>query len=260
MTIRTRITLLAALLLAIFLPATAVADEGEVLSSTSEQDISVQAKDGVILNALLVRGKETTRPLVVLLHALGRDRDGLLPLADGLASAGFSALAVDLRGHGSSALTTDQMIFSFKTVKPSKLHLAVSDLELMLAQLARESGVDTSQVILAGVGQGALVAAEFAARKPSVKALVVIDPPQDYAGFRIERDLGYLGARPACFVCSAMESSRERALTLAAYGLGEREIYQMDRYDTHDRLLGHGSDAIGEIVTWLVSHFDQRTR
>ncbi len=42
------------------------------------------------------------RPTILLLHGLASDRRELEPLAEAIAQAGMSALAIDLRGHGES--------------------------------------------------------------------------------------------------------------------------------------------------------------
>ena len=54
-----------------------------------EQEIRVDSADEIHLSGLLISREDTPAhlPLVVLFHALGRDRDGLIPLADAIAKA-----------------------------------------------------------------------------------------------------------------------------------------------------------------------------
>ena len=239
----------------------ATATEPPPLLDVADRELMITSKEGVEVKALLSTIDERTdRPLVVLLHAMGRDRDGLAPLAMRLAAEGFPALAVDMRGHGSSRHAGPMKLYSFKVVPPTDLHYVVDDLKLLIAEVESQGLARTDRLVLAGVGQGALVAAEAASRDPAVGALVIIDPPHDYAGFELSRDLSYLGERPALMICSAMPSSEERALLLSEYGHGERSIHRLETYDTHDRLLAPETGAVEEITRWLSQNFPSSAR
>ncbi len=232
------------------------AQESGNAAQIREDEIIVDSAEGIHLHALLIRPTVATgKPTAVLLHALGRDRDALLPLADALVAAGYPALAIDLRGHGSSSRVGKFQRYSFKVAPPTDLHKAVDDLQRVINKAHEATRLDIAQLIIVGVGQGALVAAEASARKPAFKAMVIVDPPHNYAGFHLEQELGYFGGRPVLFICSAMASSYDRALVLRDFGYGEREIRRLESYDTQDHLLAAGTNGIEEITTWLEGHF-----
>jgi alpha-beta hydrolase superfamily lysophospholipase len=67
--------------------------------TTTADALEVQMPDGVILRGLQWRGGEDA---VVLLHDVGQDLDSWAPISSAVAAAGFTVMAIDLRGHGAS--------------------------------------------------------------------------------------------------------------------------------------------------------------
>jgi pimeloyl-ACP methyl ester carboxylesterase len=63
------------------------------------EPVQATSADGLTLRGELVRGDETW---VVLVHDVGEDIDVWKPLRSGLNRRGWTALALDLRGHGGS--------------------------------------------------------------------------------------------------------------------------------------------------------------
>ena len=61
--------------------------------------LEILMPDGVILRGLRWRGAEDA---VVLLHDVGQDLDSWGPISAAVAAAGFTLMAIDLRGHGAS--------------------------------------------------------------------------------------------------------------------------------------------------------------
>jgi alpha/beta superfamily hydrolase len=61
--------------------------------------LEIAMLDGAILRGVLWRGGDDA---VVLVHDAGYDLDSWRPMAAAVAAAGFTAMAIDLRGHGAS--------------------------------------------------------------------------------------------------------------------------------------------------------------
>lgn len=101
--------------------------------------VEATAPDDVALRGEIVAGDETW---VVLVHDRGEDIDVWQPLRPALASAGWTVLAFDLRGHGGSD----------GTWSPERAEL---DVHVPLV-LARSHGA--RHVALMGAGEGALLA------------------------------------------------------------------------------------------------------
>lgn len=227
---------------------------------TREESISVESADHVRLEGVLLLPDPPPAaerppkgwPLAVLIHSVNRSRDSLLALADSLAAQGFACLRMDLRGHGTSVrYKGSSALYSFMVRPPKELRLAVDDQQLELDALRNRRDLDLDRVALVGVGQGALIAAEAAARTPSVRALVLVDTLRPTSGFEPDRDLGLFGSRPALIVASAYPQSRAIAEQLAGFGEGERRLLESDAFETVDRLLPEGAPALAEIGQWL---------
>ena len=65
-------------------------------------DVSIPARDGVILSAWIIRAQNRNRNAVILLHGLGDNRLGMIGYAELLLGHGFSVLMPDARAHGAS--------------------------------------------------------------------------------------------------------------------------------------------------------------
>jgi dienelactone hydrolase len=63
------------------------------------EPIEIPMPDNTILRGVRWPGGDDA---VVLVHDAGQDLDAWRPLTDALAASGFSAIAIDLRGHGAS--------------------------------------------------------------------------------------------------------------------------------------------------------------
>ncbi|HJO79730.1 MAG: alpha/beta hydrolase [Acidimicrobiales bacterium] len=115
--------------------------------------------DGLSINAAtgaVPVERDSTDPLVVLLHGAGMDRSVWSQQTRFLAHHGYRALAVDLPGHGDSE---------------GPALKSVSDLATWVASLAAELG---GPLHLVGHSMGSLMALEAAARQPASVASIVL--------------------------------------------------------------------------------------
>lgn len=226
------------------------------LGATRDRDLKIEGSGGVLLKGILALptlpappGK--TWPVVVLMHHYGRNRDSLVPLVDALAEAGIGSVLMDMRGHGESRFTTDSKLFVFPVVGYHELRGGALDLEKTLEEVLKDPEVDKTRVAMAGVGIGALMVAETAARQPVVRALALVDPADPVAGYRPDRDLGLFGDRPVLLIPSGFPQSRSRAALLAEYGSGPREVASIDTLEVYDHLLQPGFPATARLLEWL---------
>lgn len=137
------------------------------------QAVEFPARDGVRIGALWVptvapAGSElaqTRRPTVVLLHGYGQTRDSLLPQAELVVNAGFNALIVDFRGHGTSA----GEVAALGT-------LDANDVLGAMDYLNTRSDVDNSRIGLQGVSMGAAAGVIAAAQDLRVRGVIAEEP------------------------------------------------------------------------------------
>lgn len=225
---------------------------------TLEREIQFNADDGVIVSGTLMLPRSADAqapaqrfPVVVLLHPVILDRDAMGELAYQLVREGVGAVLLDVRGHGKSRQMADgRHLYAFPLIPWSDFHKTLGDLRRLIEVLGKDTGVDMRRIGVAGAGEGALMAAETAARIPDFRLLVMIDPTEPAAGFDPSRDLSTLGARPALLVASAFAPSREKINALAEYGSGERRLVLDDAYAKTSRLLTPGAKATVETARW----------
>lgn len=250
------------LVLAALLP-TALAAPGASYAETREIDIEFASADNITLRGVLVLPDAAPPasgrwPVAILMHAMNRSREAVLPIADALAREGIASAVLDQRGHGQSRQRIPRGIYSFLVVSPSEWHNAVDDQQRLLAWLAARPDVDVSRVVLLGVGQAALVAAEAGPAMPQVKALVIVDPTEPAFGFKPARDFGLFGSRPVLFVATAFPQSLDLVTSYAEYGSGERTVIQSEIFDRMDRALPAHSDALARVITWIAARYGIR--
>ena len=137
------------------------------------QAVEFPARDGVRIGALWAptvppAGSETSqtrRPTVILLHGYGETRDALLPQAELIVNAGFNALIVDFRGHGTSA----GEVAALGTLDANDVLGAVD-------YLMTRPDVDTSRIGVQGISMGAAAGVIAAAQDLRVRAVIAEEP------------------------------------------------------------------------------------
>lgn len=136
-------------------------------------------------------------PLAVLLHGGGQTRHAWGGTGSALASAGWRALAVDLRGHGESDWAENG-------------HYSVDTMADDIADLiAQHDG----PAVLIGASLGGLVSLTLAARQPDrCRALVLVDVTPRLEPTGAARIVGFMTSRPDGFA-----NLDEAADAVAAY-------------------------------------------
>jgi pimeloyl-ACP methyl ester carboxylesterase len=135
--------------------------------------------------------------IVVLLHGGGQTRHSWGRTAERLASSGWTAVALDLRGHGDSEWAPDQ---DYETAA------FVGDLLAYLEPL-------NEPAVLVGASLGGITSLIVAGEHPElVRALVLVDVVVQLEAAGVDRIEAFLNARPDGF-----ESLEEVAAAIAAY-------------------------------------------
>jgi alpha-beta hydrolase superfamily lysophospholipase len=201
--------------------------------------VSFRADDGRPINGLLVEASQRPASAVVLVPMLGRSKDDWQPLADRLAGAGITALAIDLPGLGFPG--------DAKT-----LHAWHTDVIAAVGYLSGRSEVRASSIGVAGASLGANLAAVAAAADPRVRSMALISPSLDYRGVRIEGALRQYGPRPALFLSSTRDPYGARsARELARNAPGVRELQWSDTVAHGTVLLSRDPDTAAALVEWF---------
>ena len=167
------------------------------------EEVSLNAKDGVIVHATYYPGpeKKTTVPLI-LIHDWSSNRTELHSLAVYLQKElGHTVIVPDLRGHGTSIrqMGTDRPIDPDRMNAP-ELKTMFRDIEATktyLLQRHNEGKLNIEQLGVLGVGFGATLAIDWAVRDwnarstptfkngQDVKALILVSPRQSFKGLNV---------------------------------------------------------------------------
>lgn len=208
-------------------------------ANAAGRSVAFRAADGRTVNALLVEASQRPAPAVVLVPMLGRTKDDWQQVADRLADANITALAIDLPGLG---LPGDA----------ESLAGWHGDIVAAVGYLSSRPEVRASSIGVAGASLGANLAALAAAADSRVRSLALVSPSLDYRGVRIEAAMKRYGGRPALLLSStrdpyAARSSRE----LARDAPGIRELRWSEAPAHGTPLLSRDPDLSIALVDWF---------
>ena len=144
-------------------PVTAPAEVLSRQTGASWETVQVTAADGVVLDGWLFTPRHANGAAVIALHGVGDTRLGMMAHAGFLVRAGYTVLAPDCRGHGSSG--GDVISYGIREA---------DDVHRWADLLLRRPGIRR----LYGIGQsmGASILLESLPREPRFRALVADCP------------------------------------------------------------------------------------
>lgn len=202
------------------------------------QPVQLRASDGIALAATYYEAGGGQAPAVVLVHMFTRSKDDWRPFAERLQSAGLTALALDLRGHGGSG----------GAAAPSPA--MALDVQAAVSFLAARQGVRGIAVVGASLGASAALLA--AAESPLVRGTVLLSPASDYRGVRLEAALRKYGNRPLLLVTSSEDPyalRTVRGMVTAATTAREQRVSPVAAHGS--QLLDRDPDVATALVDWL---------
>lgn len=203
------------------------------------RDITFKADDGRTINGYLVEAATRPSPAVVLVPMLASPRDEWHAVAQRLADANITALAIDLPGQ----------------LMPAEADAAAGwsrDVRAAVAYLASRADIRTEAIGVGGASFGATLAALAAANDPRVRAVALVSPSLDYRGVRIEGAMRQLGERPALLLASLKDPYAARSVKeLAQGGPGPRETRWSETPAHGTVLLSRDPDLVRSLVEWF---------
>jgi pimeloyl-ACP methyl ester carboxylesterase len=159
--------------------------------------------------------------------------------ARSLQAAGFSSLAIDLRGHGETGGDEDWA-------------LAAEDVALAYAWLAGHDGISADRVGIVGASIGANLALVVAAGDPSVRSIALLSPGLDYFRVRIDGLIEQYGDRPSLLIASEEDQySADTVRTLAALAPGEAEPLLVLNAGHGTAMFDRQADLAGRLLDFL---------
>ncbi len=203
---RTLIRGLASSLVFLTLSSASAADEIPRLGKT----VSWTTEDGVDLVGQYQPAKSSGRPVWILLHGLGSNKQEWLGFARSLSDIGDGFLMYDARGHGESVRGAEDQPLDyreFRTKGPgSPWDRMVGDLDSAVRLLRSRFSVPARRIAVGGASLGANVALVYASQHPEVPAVILLSPGLDYAGVQTEDAFRQYGSRPIFLAASPRDT------------------------------------------------------
>ncbi len=168
---------------------------------------------------------------------LGRSKEDWQSVAQRLAEANISSLAIDLPG---ASLPGDAaaLVAWHTDVRAAVEHLS--------------GRPDVRVVGVAGASLGANLAVLAAAADPRVRSLALVSPSLDYRGVRIEAPMRQYGGRPALLIASLRDPLAARTVReLTKEAPGPREARWADTMAHGATLLAREPDLVRALVDWF---------
>jgi pyridoxine 5-phosphate synthase len=203
--------------------------------------IAFPSAGGAMIAGELYESSSRPAPGVVLVHMLSRSRGDWGGLPDRMRDAGITALAIDLRGHGQSSGSAQD------------LQLMIQDVKAAASWLASRPNVRGDQLAIVGASLGASLALLAAVDLPQVRAIGLLSPSLDYRGLRTDTGLiKRLGARSIWLAASDQDPLALRTLRdIAAQPSGPREQHVSTTLAHGTVLLDKDNDIGRMLVDWL---------
>jgi pimeloyl-ACP methyl ester carboxylesterase len=205
------------------------------------QEIELEASDGLVLKGDFYPQEEASVG-VLLLHMNGSNRSGWTNFIPKLQEAGYSVLAVDMRGFGATRGSTDWT-------------LAQEDVQVWLDWLKSQENI--TGIALVGGSIGANVALIGCANDEDCLTVIALSPGQDYMRVVPSAAVTQLETRPILFVASYGDNYSAYSVTaLASMASGE---YSLRMYTGGQHGTGYfiGRDAdrkMNTLIEWLDEH------
>jgi pimeloyl-ACP methyl ester carboxylesterase len=199
----------------------------------------VARSDGLRMQGTLYSAAEEPAPAVLMLPQLGGRKEDWLPLVTPLQEAGYTVLAMDLRGQGTTGGRADWTA-------------AIEDVADMLAALRAIPGVDAGRVGVIGASIGANLGLVGCAADPLCSAAVLLSPGLDYQGVLTEGAAVQMDERPLLIIASQGDAySADSGQRLDALAPGPHELMITEGTAHGTRLLVAPDSLPGTILAWL---------
>ena len=209
------------------------------------KQIKFGGANGFELVGTLWKNDSSTKPALILVHQLGRDRHSFDAFAAFAFKNGFTVLSFDLRGHGESRPGN----VSYLNFSPSDWQLVAKDIQ------AARNELNAEKVLVVGASIGANAALNYSVGEASCAGMVALSPGLDYRGLT---------------TAAAAQSTKCPMLIVASkedqYAAQSSQTLFSSASILYKKLLliedaGHGTDMYGrraalqqEVLDWLDAH------
>ena len=142
-----------------------------------KEEINLQTEDN--LNIVINFYDAGSEKAVILLHMLGRSKEDWSDFANSLVKNGYSALAIDFRGHGKS----DGDVNKSTEEDFNKMILDVKEAKNFLMSNGKKN------IAIIGASIGANTALNYAVTDTEIKDIILLSPGLNYKGIKTDETI-----------------------------------------------------------------------
>ena len=212
--------------------------------------VSFTTEDGVTIVGDLYRG-DPKGPAALLLHMMPATKESWAAFGESLSNVGWTALAIDLRGHGESRVAGDRRL-DHKEFTNGEHQAKMKDVDAAARWLEKTHGVKTTRLALVGASIGANLAIAYAASHPDVPAVVALSPGLNYRGVSTPEQVKALGPRQKLLLAASAEDEYSFATIKELQKLKKGALVrEFDGIGHGTAMLDHAPPLVAETVAWL---------
>lgn len=215
---------------------------------------------GTIYTPIMPHGKKA--PIVILLHAIGSNKNDWKGLPDLICAKGYACLAIDQRGHGQSIYTAKLKQRSWMYFTNSDYAKYPQDIVCAVDALkaTQSKTIDTNRIILVGNNIGAnaavIAAAKLNKKAPVVKSLVLISPRLTIKTLFIPIEMVNFGAHPVLiFDNKNVKLGVQNAMEIKKYAQGNCVVKLLNANGMGASLYRSTPSIKTDTLNWIVQIF-----
>ncbi len=206
------------------------------------EKVEFKTEDGFTIKGNLLRGNEKA---VVMLHQLNLNKASYSSFARKLNDANFTALAIDLRGHGES-LDQNGVKKTWQSFSDNDFRNMAKDVKAA-EKFLKQEGFSVYGVV--GASIGANTAANYAAENQGVKKIILLSPGLDFRGIQPEKNAENIKAK-ALIVASGEDSYSFGSGKSLAAKIPDAEFKGL-RNSGHGTNMFAGTFLENDLIEWL---------
>ena len=165
---------------------------GEARELNGVQKVFFTTEDGFRIAGDLYEPRQPNGRAIVLLHIFNKSKETWREFALGLQQRGWTALAIDLRGHGESTEQNGgrRVVQEFSEKDFQSMVLDAKAAKKLLEEKEAENKINVEKIFVAGASIGANTALNYCVGDPSLAGVVLLSPGLNYKGISTEESTG----------------------------------------------------------------------
>ncbi|VVB55663.1 2-succinyl-6-hydroxy-2,4-cyclohexadiene-1-carboxylate synthase [uncultured archaeon] len=217
------------------------------------EEITFITEDGVKISGNYFKPKKEHAPVFLLLHMMPATKESWTEFATRLQEKGFAALAIDLRGHGSSTDKNGSKL-DYKEFKDHEHRESMKDIAAAKEFLKGQANVDISGMAIAGASIGANLALWQASIDKDVSLLILLSPGLNYRGIQAAQLAPHYSG-PVYILASEMDATNAAQSSRELFKIfpGDKELEIIKRNSHGTNMFISEPGLIDKLLEWTTN-------